>query len=46
MHGGEAYKQSVLVTLNACPDLHATVQELLGTEAETVVVRLTNLPWH
>jgi predicted ester cyclase len=27
--------------LNACPDLHATVDDLLAAEADTVVARLT-----
>jgi steroid delta-isomerase-like uncharacterized protein len=41
VRGSAAYKQSVLSTLNACPDLHATVDDLIGAEADTVVVRLT-----
>ena len=41
VHGGAAYKESVLGLLSACPDLHATVEDLIGAEDETVVSRLT-----
>jgi hypothetical protein len=29
VHGGDAYKQSVLGLLNPCPDFHATVEDWL-----------------
>lgn len=41
VHGSEAYKLGVLSALNACPDLHATVEGLLSAERQTVVLRLT-----
>ncbi|HLZ30319.1 MAG TPA: ester cyclase [Chloroflexota bacterium] len=41
VRGGEAYKQSVLGLLNPCPDLHATVEDLIGADGDTVVTRLT-----
>jgi len=41
VRGNSAYKQSVLSTMSACPDLHATINELLGADADTVVVRPT-----
>ena len=41
IHGGAAYKQSVLATLNASPDLHATIEDLLSVEGHRVMVRLT-----
>ncbi|MCA1647896.1 MAG: ester cyclase [Chloroflexi bacterium] len=41
VHGGDAYKHSVLGLLNPCPDFHATVEELIGAENDTVVTRLT-----
>jgi predicted ester cyclase len=41
VHGGDAYKQSVLGLLNPCPDFHATVEDLMGAEGDTVVTRLT-----
>ena len=40
MHGSDAYKQSVLGLLNPCPDFHATVEDLIGAEGDTVVTRL------
>jgi len=41
VHGGGAYKQSVLGLLNPCPDFHATIEDLIGAENDTVVTRLT-----
>jgi predicted ester cyclase len=41
VHGGDAYKQSVLGLLNPCPDFHTTVEDLIGAEGDTVVTRLT-----
>jgi len=41
VHGGEAYKQSVLGLLKPCPDFHATVEDLIAAEGDTVVTRLT-----
>jgi steroid delta-isomerase-like uncharacterized protein len=41
IRGGEAYKQSVMATLNACPDLHASIDDLLSVEEHKVMVRLT-----
>ena len=41
VHGGAAYKQSVLGLLEPCPDFHATVEDLIGAEGDTVVTRLT-----
>jgi steroid delta-isomerase-like uncharacterized protein len=41
VHGGDAYKRSVLGLVNPCPDFHATVEDLIGAEGDTVVTRLT-----
>jgi steroid delta-isomerase-like uncharacterized protein len=41
VHGGGAYKESVLGLLNPCPDFHATIEDLIGAENDTVVTRLT-----
>jgi predicted ester cyclase len=41
VHGGDAYKQSVLGLLNPCPDFRATVEDLIGAEHYTVATRLT-----
>jgi predicted ester cyclase len=41
VHGGDAYKQSVLGLLNPCPDFRATVEDLIGADGDTVVTRLT-----
>ncbi len=40
VRGREAYKQMALSASNACPDPHATIEDLLGAQAHTVVVRL------
>src|SRR5579859_4500035 len=41
VRGGEAYKLSVLGLVNPCPDLHATVEDLIGGKQHTVVARLS-----
>src|SRR5262249_42875467 len=41
VHGGDAYKRSVLGLLTPCPDFHATVHGLMGADGDTVVTRLT-----
>jgi len=41
VHGGDAYKQSVLGLLNPCPDFRATVEDLIGAEHDMVITRLT-----
>jgi len=41
VHGGDAYKQSVLGLMDTCQDLHATVQDLIAAEDDSVVARLT-----
>ena len=41
VHGGASYKQSVLGLLDACPDLHATVADVIAGERDVVVTRLT-----
>lgn len=41
VHGGAAYKQGVLALLDPCPDFHATVEDLIAGENNTVIARLT-----
>lgn len=42
VRGGEAYKKSVVSVSNACPDLHATIEQLIDAEDDKVVARLTD----
>jgi predicted ester cyclase len=41
IRGGEAYKQSAQALLKASEDIHATVDDLIGGENDTVIARLT-----
>ena len=41
VRGDGAYKQSVMGLVSACPNFHATVEDLIGGERDTVVTRVT-----
>jgi len=41
VRGATAYKQGVLALLNPCPELHATVEEVMAGERDSVIARLT-----
>ena len=41
IRGGEPYKQSSLALLGTSQDFHATIEDIVGAEGDTVIARLS-----